>query len=103
MYAIIRDGGRQYKVEVGQKILVDLREGVEEGGTITFTDVLALRDDEGLTIGRPTLDVTVTATVNGKESGPKLVVQKFRRRKTLRKRTGHRQKYISVTITDIKK
>ncbi len=102
MYAIIADGGRQLKVEEGQELRVDYRE-VEAGATITFDRVLAFRDASGLQIGAPALDGrAVTAEVVETETkGPKLVVQKFRRRKNSRRRTGHRQVYTTVKITKI--
>ncbi|MCC6126570.1 MAG: 50S ribosomal protein L21 [Pirellulales bacterium] len=101
LYAIISDGGRQLKVEEGQTLDIDFR-GLSAGEQIKFDRVLALRNDEGLQIGRPTLDtVSVTAEVVGATKGPKLVVQKFRRRKNYRRRTGHRQIYTRVKIAKI--
>lgn len=102
MYAIIRDGGRQFKVEVGQELQIDYREDLEDGAEVVFTDVLAYRDDDGLKIGQPVLEMTVKAKVyKSLAKGPKLTVQKFVRRKTMRRRTGHRQKYTTVKITEI--
>ncbi|MDO4585113.1 MAG: 50S ribosomal protein L21 [Planctomycetia bacterium] len=102
MYAIIRDGGRQFKVEKGTELRIDYREGLNQGDEIVFEDVLACRTDEKLLIGQPTLDVRVKAEVSETETkGPKLVIQKFRRRKTMRRRTGHRQKYVTVKVVDI--
>ena len=101
MYAIIEDGGRQVKVEEGQEVNVDFR-GLEAGETITFDRVLAYRDDSGLTLGQPTVDgAEVTAEVLGTEQGPKLTVQKLRRRKNSRTKTGHRQDYTRVKIQKI--
>jgi large subunit ribosomal protein L21 len=101
MYAIIEDGGRQFKVEEGQEVAFDYRD-IPGGNPITFNRVLAVRDDSGLKLGRPTLSgVTVAGEVLGPTQGPKLVVQKFRRRKTLRRKTGHRQLYTRVRITKI--
>ena len=101
MYAIIEDGGRQYKVEEGQELNVDYRE-VSAGDEITFAKVLACRDDDGLKVGRPTLQsVTVSAEVVAIGQGPKLVVQKIRRRKNSRRKTGHRQLYTRVKINKI--
>lgn len=101
MYAIIEDGGRQFKVEEGQEIEFDYRD-IPGGNPITFDRVLALRDDAGLKLGRPMLSgVTVSGEVVGPTQGPKLIVQKFRRRKTFRRRTGHRQLYTRVRITKI--
>jgi large subunit ribosomal protein L21 len=101
MYAIISDGGRQYKVEEGQILDIDLREA-SVGDQLTFDRVLAFRDDEGLKIGRPTLkSAGVTAEIVAVAQGPKLVVQKFRRRKNSRRKTGHRQLFTQVKINKI--
>jgi large subunit ribosomal protein L21 len=101
MYAIIEDGGRQFKVEEGQEIQFDYRD-IPGGTPIAFDRVLAVRDDSGLKLGRPTLSgATVSGEVLGPTQGPKLIVQKFRRRKTYRRKTGHRQLYTRVRITKI--
>ncbi len=101
MYAIIQDGGRQFKVEEGQQLDVDYRE-VSAGDELTFDQVLAYRDQHGLEVGRPTLEsATVTAEVLSVAQGPKLVVQKIRRRKNSRRKTGHRQLYTRVMINEI--
>jgi large subunit ribosomal protein L21 len=100
MYAIIRDGGRQYKVEPGQVLEVDLREQTE--GTIQFQDVLAIGDDSGLRFGSPTLSgASVSAEILGPTKGDKIFIVKMRRRKTYRRRTGHRQGYLQVKIGSI--
>ena len=102
MYAIIRDGGRQFKVEVGTEIQIDYREGLKKDDEIVFDDVLACRTDDELLIGQPTVNVKVKAVVYEElTKGPKLVIQKFTRRSTFRKRTGHRQKYVTVKVTAI--
>ena len=101
MYAIFEDGGRQFKVDEGQEIEVDYRE-VSSGAELRFDSVLAYRDEDGLKVGRPILEsAAVTAEVLTVSKGPKLVVQKFRRRKNSRTRTGHRQLYTRVRITKI--
>jgi large subunit ribosomal protein L21 len=101
MYAIIEDGGRQFKVEEGQELELDYRE-IPGGEQITFERVLAIREDDGLKLGRPTLaGAVVTGEVLGPMQGPKLIVQKFRRRKTYHRKTGHRQLYTRVRITRI--
>jgi len=102
MYAIIDVGGTQHKVEEGQEIRIDYRDGVEPGEKITFDRVLAYRDAEGLKLGRPVLEAgSVVAEVLGDEKGPKLGVQKLRRRKNSRTKTGHRQTYTRVRIEKI--
>ena len=101
MYAIIEDGGRQFKVHEGQEINVDYR-GLSRGETLRFDTVLAYRDQDGLKIGRPALEsANVTAEVLSVSQGPKLVVQKLRRRKNSRRKTGHRQLYTRVKINKI--
>jgi large subunit ribosomal protein L21 len=103
MYAIIHDSGRQLKVEEGQELQVNLRDrAIEPGTEIQFENVLAIRNDGGLTMGQPSLaGARVTAEVLGEVKGPKLVVQKFRRRKNFHKKTGHRQRFLSVKIKKI--
>ncbi len=101
MYAIIADGGRQYKVEEGQQLDVDYRDA-HAGDEITFERVLAVSGDAGLQLGKPTVSgATVTAEVVGVRQGEKLVVQKLRRRKNSRRKTGHRQWHTTVRIAKI--
>lgn len=102
MYAIFVDGGRQYKVEPGQRLDIDYRDGSQSGDTLEFSQVLAIGGDGGLKLGTPALaGAKVTAKVIGMEKGEKLYIQKFRRRKNSKRRTGHRQKYTRVEIANI--
>ena len=101
MYAIIVDGGRQYRVEPGMEVDVDFRD-LAAGEELTFEKVLAVSGDDGMKLGSPTLDgVSVTASVIGTEQDKKIDVQKFRRRKNSRRRTGHRQSHTRVRIDKI--
>lgn len=101
MYAIIVDGGRQYRVEPGMELDLDYRD-VPQGDNFQFPKVLAVGGDDGLRIGTPTLDgVQVTASIMGPKQGEKIYIQKFRRRKTFRKRTGHRPLFTRVKIEAI--
>ena len=101
MYAIIKDGGRQYKVTEGQELVIDYRDA-SAGDAIEFGEVVAHSDGSKLNLGGPTLGGhKVTAKVVGVLQGPKLVVQKFRRRKTMRRKNGHRQLYTKVQIDKI--
>ncbi|MBX3417983.1 MAG: 50S ribosomal protein L21 [Pirellulaceae bacterium] len=101
MYAIIADGGRQYKVEEGQTLDIDLRDA-EAGSEITFDRVLAVSNDSGFRFGQPTVSgATVTASVVGPVKGEKVNPSRFHRRKNVRRRTGHRQHYLRVTIGKI--
>lgn len=101
MYAIIADGGRQYKVEAGSELELDYRESVT-GDELTFDKVLALGTPDGLALGAPHIKgAVVKASVLGVAFGPKLIVQKFRRRKTYRRKNGHRQMHTRVRIESI--
>lgn len=100
-YAIIADSGKQFRVEAGQSFHVDLRDA-QAGDKITFEKVLLVSDDRGTRVGHPLVaGASVKAEVVAHEAGPKLVVQKFRRRKNSRRRTGHRQFYTKVRIESI--
>ena len=102
MYAIICDGSRQVKVEEGQELVIDCRDGLSAGESVTFDRVLACGGDKGTKLGSPALaGASVTAEVVGLVQGPKLVVQKFRRRKNSRRKTGHRQVSTRVRVTKI--
>jgi len=103
MFAVIEDGNRQHRVEEGDLLSVDYRDDAEVGETIAFDRVLLANAGGISVIGRPVID---GATVSGEvvldeEKGPKLEVQKIRRRKNSRRHTGHRQKYTRVQITAI--
>jgi len=101
MYAIISESGRQVKVEEGQELDVDYRD-LAAGDQVKFDRVLAYRDDESLRVGQPIIEgASVTGEVLSVVQGPKLVVQKARRRKNYRRKTGHRQLYTRVKINKI--
>lgn len=101
MYAIIEESGRQFRVEEGQQLEIDYREATA-GDEVKFDRVLAVRSDDGFKVGQPTVEgASVTAQIVGVVQGEKLVVQKFRRRKTYRRKTGHRQLYTQVKISKI--
>lgn len=102
MYAIIVDGGRQYKVEQGQRLQIDLRSDLKAGDTLEFSNVLAIGGDEGLKLGSPSIDgAKVVAKVISEEQGEKIFITKFRRRKSYHRRSGHRQRYTRVEISEI--
>lgn len=101
MYAVIKTGGKQYRVAKGDTLRVEKLVG-ETGKTIEFTDVLLVADGDKFRIGAPLVKgAKVTAEVLGQEKGEKLIVFKFRRRKAYRKKTGHRQTYTALKITGI--
>ncbi len=102
MYAIFRDGGRQYRVSEGETLLVDLREA-EPGSQIEFSEVLAIEPDgDGMRVGQPLVEgARVVADVVGEFKGPKLIFHRYRRTKNSRSRHGHRQRYTQVRVAKI--
>lgn len=104
MYAIIEDGGKQYKVQQGESVCVDIRDLTEGQTAIEFGQVLFYRDDESTLIGQPYVEgAKVVGKINGQADGPKLYPMHFKRRKNSQSRIGHRQRYLEVEITDIVK
>jgi large subunit ribosomal protein L21 len=102
VYAIVRSGGRQEKVSVGDVINLD-RLDHEPGTTVTLPALL-LVDGDSVTADRDALSgVTVTAEVLGQVKGPKIDVLRFKNKTGYRRRLGHRQKYTQVKVTDIGK
>jgi len=103
MYAIIKDGGRQIKAEVDRRLRVDYQDGVQQGDSVEFTNVLAISKDEGVKIGTPTIAgaKVVAEVVQSEFKGPKLIIAKFRRRKNSKRKTGHRQVYTLVQVKEI--
>ncbi len=98
MYAVIRTGGKQYKVAAGEKIKVESI-AAEVGHEIVLEQVLALGDGAGLTVGTPLVDgASVKATVVAHGRHDKLRIFKMRRRKHYRKHGGHRQGYTELQI-----
>ena len=101
-YAIIQTGGRQFRVQPGDVVDVELL-GVEAGQKTTFDEVLLASDDAGLKIGTPLVKgAKVTAEVLEDVKGPKLVSFKYRRRKGYHRTVGHRQKLTRVKVSEIK-
>ena len=101
MYAVIRTGGKQYRVAANAVIQVEKLAG-EAGETIELDQVLMVGDAEGVTLGKPLVDgAKVTALVLEQGKGPKLTVFKKRRRKNSRRKTGHRQQLTVLRIQDI--
>ncbi|MEJ7636344.1 50S ribosomal protein L21 [Aeromicrobium sp.] len=102
MYAIVRSGGNQQKVAVGDVIQID-KVTESEGETLSLPAVLFV-DGDAVTADADSLaKITVTAEVLGLSKGPKIVIQKYKNKTGYKKRQGHRQKYTQVKITGIKK
>ena len=100
-YAIIEQGGKQYKAVPGSTIEVD-RMPVEEGAAVELDQVLLVADGDQITVGTPTVDgAKVQATVEAHIKGPKIIVFKYKPRKRYRRKKGHRQQYTRLRIQDI--
>jgi large subunit ribosomal protein L21 len=100
--AIISDRTRQATVRVGDLVLCDLRDDLAPGDTVTFDRVLLTSHEGEIKVGAPALDgATVTGLVVAHVKGDKLRVFRFKRRKNVRVRRGHRQRYTQVKITAI--
>ena len=101
MYAVIRTGGKQYKVAEGDVIKVEKLAGAA-GDAVIFDQVLALGDDGGLRVGTPVLDsASVSAELLEQIRGEKIIVFKKKRRKNYRRKRGHRQYLTVLRVTDI--
>ncbi len=100
MYAIIQTGGKQYKVEAGDEILVEKLEAAVDA-EVEF-DVLLVSDDAGVKVGKPVLDgVKVKGKVVEHGRGKKVIVFKYKPKKNIRTKRGHRQPYTKVEILSI--
>jgi large subunit ribosomal protein L21 len=103
MYAIFRTAGKQFRAEKGTTLQLPLIDDAEPGSTLTFDEVLLASDGTSITAGAPLVKgAQVTAEVIGLKKGIKIYVWKFKRRKNYRRKTGHRQRYTEVRITDVK-
>ncbi|MCM2327373.1 MAG: 50S ribosomal protein L21 [Lysobacter sp.] len=101
MYAVIKTGGKQYRVAPGEKIKVETLEA-EVGATIVLDQVLMVADGEAVKVGTPTVaGAKVSATVVSHGRGPKIRIFKMRRRKHYQKTQGHRQNYTEIRVDAI--
>jgi large subunit ribosomal protein L21 len=101
MYAVVKSGGKQYKVQEGEVLRVEKLPG-DVGAEITFDDVLLFSDGEKVQVGTPRLEnVTVKGTVVEQGQARKILVFKYKRRKRYRRKQGHRQQYTAVKVDSI--
>src|SRR5262245_60328776 len=101
MYAVIRTGGKQYRVREGSRLAIEKVDG-EPGATIEFDQVLLVHDGSSVRIGSPYLEGSkVTAVVQTQGKGRKVGIVKFRRRKGYKRMKGHRQPYTQIQVTGI--
>jgi len=107
MYAVIEQGGKQYKVTEGDRLNIELTDVPPDARTIDLDKVLLVNDDKNVKIGTPYIEgakVVASFKTTAEEAivkGKKLYPMHFRRRKNTRRRIGHRQKYLQVTIDKI--
>jgi large subunit ribosomal protein L21 len=101
MFAVIRTGGKQYRVAPNDVLKVEKLE-VEPGSSVTFTDVLAVNADGNLVLGAPTVaGASVKATVIAQDRLEKIVIFKKRRRQNSRRKNGHRQHVTVLRVSEI--
>lgn len=101
MYAVVRTGGKQYRVALGDTVEVEKLEG-EIGDTIVLDDVLLVADDDAVTIGQPLVEgAKVSARISGQYRGTKIMVFRYRPKKRIRVRRGHRQYRTRLEIESI--
>lgn len=102
MHAVIKTGGKQYRVEPGDEFNIEKLSDAEAGSEVTFDRVLAVGNGDDLSVGQPLVDgATVTAQVIENGRGRKKIVFKKKRRKKYRRKRGHRQHYTRIRITDV--
>ena len=101
MYAVVRSGGKQYRVSPGGSVRVEKLSG-EVGASITLDDVLMIGGEGDIKIGAPTVDgASVNGTIVAQGRGAKIRVFKMKRRKGYRRSQGHRQDYTEIRIDGI--
>ena len=101
MYAVVRSGGKQLRVEPGQRVRVEKLAG-DLGQAIELADVLMIGGDGASKIGRPLVEgAKAVGTITAQARGPKLTIFKMKRRKGYRRKAGHRQEYTEILVDRI--
>ena len=101
MYAVVRTGGKQFRVEPGEAVRVEKLEG-SVGDSIEFSEVLLVGAEDGAKIGTPLVaGAKVVGTITAQGRGPKLTIFKMKRRKGYRRKAGHRQSYTEIRVDKI--
>ncbi|MBN1829886.1 MAG: 50S ribosomal protein L21 [Deltaproteobacteria bacterium] len=101
MYAVIKTGGKQYKVAEGDIVNVEKLEGAK-GDAVSLDEILLISQDDHVKVGAPIVEgAKVVGTILTQIKGPKITIFKKKRRKGFRKKTGHRQQLTSLKITEI--
>lgn len=101
MYAVIQTGGKQYRVQPGDTVVVEKLPG-NEGDAVEFGEVLLVSNEDTVAVGRPLVEgARVTGQIVEQGRDKKVIVYKFQRRKNYRRRAGHRQDFTAVKISDV--
>ena len=101
MYAVVRTGGRQFRVEPGAAVRVEKLDG-EVGESIELPEVLLVAGEGDARIGTPLVDgAKVVGTITAQDRGPKITIFKMKRRKGYRRKSGHRQSYTEIRVDKI--
>jgi len=101
MYAVIKTGGKQYRVAQGDRLRVEKLPG-NVGESVTLGEVLLVGAGDGVKVGAPLVaGAKVEAKIVAQDRSPKIIIFKFRRRKNYRRKTGHRQPFTALEITGI--
>lgn len=101
MYAIIETGGKQYRVQEGDVLFIE-KLAAEAGESVVFDKVLAISDEDQLTVGSPAVEgASVNAKVLGQGKDKKIIIFKYKSKKGYRRKQGHRQPYTKVQIEKI--
>jgi large subunit ribosomal protein L21 len=101
-YAVIKTGGKQYRVALGDKLRVEKLPGAV-GDAVTFKEVLLVAAEAGPKLGNPLLaGASVEAKITAQDRAKKIIIFKFRRRKNYRRKAGHRQSFTALEITQIR-
>ena len=101
MYAVVKTGGKQYRVAAGDILEVEKLDGAV-GDSITLDEVLLVADGDNVSVGRPTVEgASVTAKITGQHRGKKIMVFRYRPKKRIRVRRGHRQYLTRLEIESI--
>jgi len=101
VYAIVATGGKQYRVQPGQRLEVE-KLAIEAGSQVELGEVLLIGDGETVTVGQPTVPgARVVADVLGEIKGKKIIIFKYKNKVRYRRKTGHRQRYSRLVIKDI--
>jgi large subunit ribosomal protein L21 len=102
MYAVVENGGKQFRVAPGDVVRVDTMAG-DAGATVELGRVLSLTKDSGeVVVGKAAAGVKVLGNIVGNDRGEKVIVFKFKRKKQYKKTIGHRQNYTAVKVSEIK-